>query len=437
VATRQEAHPEAPLLFEAVGEGDLERIEQLLSSGVPVDSLNEDAATALLVAAEGEPAIVALLLGEGCDVDHQSRDGGTALIAAIKYEDPEIVEMLIAAGASRELTDVGGMSAVDHAVEGGDTRVLEKLGLASEATAASEPAKAERRTGVSSESIDPKAKIDTSTIKVVPKDEATKARIKVTVGSNLLFKALDREQLEAVVMSMEEVEVRQGEAVITQGDAGNHFYVVDSGTFECFVKRADDGLEDPRGRLVLSYAEGSTFGELALMYNTPRAASIVASSDSVLWAMDRETFRTVILQMMSAKRLRFEALLETVPLLRSMEAYERTAVADAFEEQSYAAGEVILREAEQGDTFYLLVSGTAAATKAGGEGRRLLLEYKEGDYFGELALLNNRPRAASVECLTDCTCVHLARPIFERLLGPVIHILKRNAENYKSYEDCQ
>lgn len=169
VATRQEAHPEAPLLFEAVGEGDLERIEQLLSSGVPVDSLNEDAATALLVAAEGEPAIVALLLGEGCDVDHQSRDGGTALIAAIKYEDPEIVEMLIAAGASRELTDVGGMSAVDHAVEGGDTRVLEKLGLASEATAASEPAappaKAERRTGVSSESIDPKAKIDTSTIK--------------------------------------------------------------------------------------------------------------------------------------------------------------------------------------------------------------------------------------------------------------------------------
>jgi hypothetical protein len=69
-----------------------------------------------------------------------------------------------------------------------------------------------------------------------------------------------------------------------------------SGTFECFVKKADDGREDPRGKLVLTYAEGATFGELALMYNTPRAASIVASSDSVLWAMDRETFRTVILQ---------------------------------------------------------------------------------------------------------------------------------------------
>ena len=69
-----------------------------------------------------------------------------------------------------------------------------------------------------------------------------------------------------------------------------------SGTFECFVKKVDDGLEDPRGRLVLSYAQGSTFGELALMYNTPRAATIVASSDSVLWAMDRYTFRSLILQ---------------------------------------------------------------------------------------------------------------------------------------------
>ena len=89
VATRQEAHPDAPLLFEAVGEGDLERIAELLGSGVPVDSLNEDAATALLIAAEGEPSIVALLLSKGSKVDHQDRKGSTALIAAIKYDDCE------------------------------------------------------------------------------------------------------------------------------------------------------------------------------------------------------------------------------------------------------------------------------------------------------------------------------------------------------------
>jgi cAMP-dependent protein kinase regulator len=62
---------------------------------------------------------------------------------------------------------------------------------------------------------------------VVPKDEATKAHIKSTVGGNLLFQALEPAQLEAVVLSMEEVALQQGEAIITQGDEGDHFYVVD------------------------------------------------------------------------------------------------------------------------------------------------------------------------------------------------------------------
>ena len=77
--------------------------------------------------------------------------------------------MLIAAGASRELTDVSGQSAIEHAMQGGDARVLESLGLAAAAAAASEaappPKKPVRRGSVSSESIDPKATIDTSAIK--------------------------------------------------------------------------------------------------------------------------------------------------------------------------------------------------------------------------------------------------------------------------------
>ena len=123
----------------------------------------------------------------------------------------------------------------------------------------------------------------------------------------------------------------------------------------------------------------------------PRAASVVATSDATLWAMDRETFRTILLQMMCQKRMRFEALLETVPLLHSMEAYERTAVADAFDERVYKAGELILTEGAAGEAFYLMVKGTAIATKKGVEGRKQVLEYREGDYFGELALVSPPP----------------------------------------------
>ena len=112
-----------------------------------------------------------------------------------------------------------------------------------------------------------------------------------------------------------------------------------SGTFECFVKKLDDGLEDPRGRLVLSYAQGSTFGELALMYNAPRAASVVATSDASLWAMERETFSNIVMQTMSQKRAHLQGLLGAVPLLQGLDTYERHALADLFEEKTFKAGE--------------------------------------------------------------------------------------------------
>jgi len=391
-------HPEAEALFDAVGEGDVDAVTELLGKGVPADVANDDGSTPLILAAEGEGSIVSVLLEKGgAAVDIQNKDGVTALLAAVKYDDPEIVGLLVAAGASRELKDVSGLSAVDHAKEGGDAAILACFGLEAEARAEPEPEPVAspkpgaRRCSVSSESIDPKAKIDTSAIKVIEKDDATKGRIKESVSSSILFKALDADQMEAVIMSLEEVKVADGETIIKQSDEGNHFYIVDSGTFDCFVKKPDDGLEPP-GKKVLEYKPGMTFGELALMYNTPRAASVVATSAATLWAMDRETFRTILLQMMCQKRMRFEALLETVPLLRSMEAYERTAVADAFDEQVHKQGEVILSEGSAGEAFYLIVKGTAMATKKGPEGRKSVLEYGEGDYFGELALLHNAPR---------------------------------------------
>ena len=72
-------------------------------------------------------------------------------------------------------------------------------------------------------------------------------------------------------------------------------------------------------------------------------------------------------------------------------------------------------------------------SKAGEKGEVQVLEYASGDYFGELSLLRNQQRAANVKAVTPCVCVTLDRSCFERLLGPVLEILQRNAENYKTY----
>jgi hypothetical protein len=100
---------------------------------------------------------------------------------------------------------------------------------------------------------------------------------------NFMFKSLEERQLEVLVDAMSSVRVHAGDRVICQGDAGDMFYVVHSGEFEVLVGP----------RKVMDVVNGGSFGELALMYGSPRAATVRAVSDGNLWALDRATFRCV------------------------------------------------------------------------------------------------------------------------------------------------
>lgn len=113
-------------LFNAVCCGDLDDVIKSLKEGVPVDSLDDDGNTALIIAAEGEPGIVEELLERGAKIDSQNHNGVTALIAAVKYEDPSLVSILIAAGADLTLRDRKGRAAADFAKQV-DSAVLSEM----------------------------------------------------------------------------------------------------------------------------------------------------------------------------------------------------------------------------------------------------------------------------------------------------------------------
>ena len=118
-----------------------------------------------------------------------------------------------------------------------------------------------------------------------------------------------------------------------------------------------------------------------------------------------------------------------------MDNYERSKIADTIKEHEFAKGDQVIQQGEDGSVFYLIIQGEAYATKVlkAGETATEVKTYKSGDYFGELALLKNAPRAASVFAKTQLKLASIDRDSFKRLLGPLDQILMRNMADYSYY----
>lgn len=260
-----------------------------------------------------------------------------------------------------------------------------------------------------------------------PKTEQQLGRLKTAVSGNFLFSHLDDEQFKTVLNALVEKPIPAKDIkVIAQGGAGDYFYVVEEGYFDVYIHPAGSVQPGPDGlgNKVASIGPGGSFGELALMYNAPRAATVVsADSKCTLWALDRITFRRILMDSAFQRRRMYEAFLEEVPLLSSLKPYERAKIADALDTIKYPAGSTIISEGDPGDAFYLLESGEAEAFKRGVEGP--VKSYQRGDFFGELALLDEKPRAASVISKTEVKVARLGRDGFKRLMGPVEDIMRR------------
>lgn len=175
---------------------------------------------------------------------------------------------------------------------------------------------------------------------------------------------------------------------------------------------------------------------MALLYNAPRAATIIADNECLLWCLDRETFNFIVKDSSRRRREKYENFLTKVKILETMEPYERSVLSDAFIEEVYKAGDVIIKEGDtESNKFYLVEEGELVATKKlnAHEEAKTVMKYKDGDYFGERALLRNEPRAANVIAKTDVKLVSVDRHSFKRLMGPLDSLLRRNMEVYEAF----
>lgn len=102
---------------------------------------------------------------------------------------------------------------------------------------------------------------------------------------------------------------------------------------------------------------------MALLYNAPRAATITASTEALLWSLDRKTFNQIVKDAAATKREKYEEFLKGVKILSSMDEYERSKLADAIKEEWYEPDQYVIKEGDEGNSFYLIMKGQAIATK--------------------------------------------------------------------------
>jgi cAMP-dependent protein kinase regulator len=191
------------------------------------------------------------------------------------------------------------------------------------------PVSDSRRVSVSAESVNPaQLRKQRSQLLVVEKSPEVTDRLLGVVRRSPLLRTLDEEQTDLVVKAFTgPIMKEKNETIIQQGDIGDVFYLLEDGVVDVFVTKK--GEEEKQ---VHTYKAGDAFGELAIMYNAPRAATCIAQGPCKLWALDRNSYRVIVVASAMQKRETYCGFLSRVPILQTLTEMEVMTLADALQE---------------------------------------------------------------------------------------------------------
>ncbi|XP_070544121.1 cGMP-dependent protein kinase 1-like isoform X3 [Ptychodera flava] len=276
-----------------------------------------------------------------------------------------------------------------------------------------------KKQGVSGESGLQNIGINASELERHPKDFRSKQLIKDAILDNDFTKNLDVSQVREIVDCMYLKTFQKGQLVIKEGDASAHFYVA-----------AEGELEVSKGNKVLgTMGSGKVFGELAILYNCTRTASVKAVTDAKIWAIDRKAFQMVMMKTGIQRQEENIRFLKSVPLLKHLSAENLSKLADSLEIDFFHENEYIIREGATGDTFYIISKGTVQVTQQvqSFDEPQEVRKLKRGDYFGERALLSEDVRTANVIAESGgCECLVIDRIVFKELIGDLDELQKKD-----------
>lgn len=241
--------------------------------------------------------------------------------------------------------------------------------------------------------------------------------LKDTLPATPLFSDLSEDSFAFLVERTRLVELEQDQVLFEQGSPGSALYVVAEGS----VGVVDEG---PPRRGLAKLEEGAFFGEVALITNQPRNATIVALEPSQLIEVDLETVRSLVERdpKVLSVLLRFfrdrlvDRFLATNPLFASLSPGDRGVLKKRFQFLEVEAGAVLIEEGARAQGLLLLLSGHAEVKKREAAGERLLGYLAAGDLAGEMSLVTGQPAMATVRAGSKCFAIELPAADFLTIL---------------------
>lgn len=236
-----------------------------------------------------------------------------------------------------------------------------------------------------------------------------------------LFSALAREPFMSLVSVLEPRSFAPGQPLINEGETGRSSFVLVEGKVD--VVRKMDGGER---RTLSSLGEGEFFGEIALVSESPRLASVVAAQHVLALELHRTRMDRIAFKYASVgdtvRAFYRERLLANVlrshPVFSALAPAQREALSHIFELQTVEAGRVLIEQGQRGDALYLLLSGQCTPLFRRPDGQETAFPpLREGDVFGEISLLLGQPATATVRAQTPCHVLRLGREPFEQYLS--------------------
>ncbi|KAI0985066.1 hypothetical protein GJ496_010837 [Pomphorhynchus laevis] len=259
-------------------------------------------------------------------------------------------------------------------------------------------------------------------IEIHPKSESEITDLSRRLVKSYLFRDLPLHEIRTICKWFYPLNVKAGEIIIHQGDTGKKFYVVGSGRFHAIKN----------GKIVHTYENDGCFGELALLYNQSRSATVQAVTRGILWVIEGRAFRKLIRNVAIQTRTLYTSFLDNVVLFEELNEQERFKLADALSLAYYNDGECIFNQGELASCMYFVKEGSVRIVMNVKGRTELIKTCKIGDYFGELALIIKRPRAASAFAVGDVVLAKLDVDVFEGLFGKCEDIMKRNIKKYET-----